>query len=183
MPCGQRCSKLLLWMGLSQCFHSIVPLKVPAPKLDKGFVIGGYFGTRTLECWKAMPSGQRCSKLLLWMDFSLCFLFDCPLESNASQTWQGVCYRWIFCYGDFWVLVGNAKGQRCSKLLLLMGFSLCFHFYCPLESTASQTWQGICHREVFWYGDFWVLVGNAKWPKMLQTFALDGFQWLFSLWF
>ena len=43
----------------------IVPLKVLALKLDKGFVIGGYFGTGTFECWWALPSGQRCSKYLL----------------------------------------------------------------------------------------------------------------------
>ena len=43
----------------------IVPMKVPAPKLDKVFVIGGYFGMGTFECWWVMPSGQRCSKLLL----------------------------------------------------------------------------------------------------------------------
>ena len=43
----------------------IVPLKVLAPKFDKGFVKGGYFGTGTFECWWAMPSGQRGSKYLL----------------------------------------------------------------------------------------------------------------------
>ena len=62
----------------------IVPLKVPAPKFDKGFVIGGYFGTGTFECWWAMPSGQRCSKLLLWMGFINGFHFDFPIESNGS---------------------------------------------------------------------------------------------------
>ena len=116
------------WVSVS-VFTLIVPLKVPPPKLEKGFVIGGYFGTGTFECWGAMPIGQRCSKLLLWMGFSQCFNFDCPLESTASQTLQGICHRWIF-----------------------------------------------------WYRDFWVLVGNAKWPKMLQTYALNGFQSVFSLW-
>ena len=52
------------WVSVS-VFTLIVPLKVPLPKLDKEFVIGGYFGTGTFECWWAMPSGQRCSKLLL----------------------------------------------------------------------------------------------------------------------
>ena len=214
----------------------IVPLKVPPPKLDKEFVIGGYFGTGTFDCWRVMPSGQGWFNLLLWMGFSQCFLFDCPIESTTSQTWHGICHRWIFWYGDFWVLVGNAMwpkmlptfalngfksvfsfdcplesttpkfdkgfiiggyfgtgtfecwwampcGQRCSKLLLWMGLSHCFHFDCPLESTGSQIWQGNCHRWIFWYRDFWVLVGNAKRPKILQNFTLNGFQSLFSLWF
>ena len=34
-------------------FTFIVPLKVPPPKLDKGFVIDGYFGTGTFECCKS----------------------------------------------------------------------------------------------------------------------------------
>ena len=52
------------WVSVS-VFSLIVPLKVPPPKLDKGFVIGGYFGTETFECWWAMPSGQGYFKLLL----------------------------------------------------------------------------------------------------------------------
>ena len=52
------------WVLVS-VFTLIVPLKVLAPKFDKGFVIGGYFGTGTFECWWAMPSGQRFSELLL----------------------------------------------------------------------------------------------------------------------
>ena len=52
------------WVSVS-VFTLIVPLKEPAPKFDKGFVIGGYFGTGTFECCGAMLSGQRCSKLLL----------------------------------------------------------------------------------------------------------------------
>ena len=142
-----------------------------------------------------MPSGKRCSKLLLSMGFSQCFHFDCLLEGTASQTWQGICHRWIFWYGDFWVLLGNAKwpiyalnfssewvsvsvftlivpskvpppkfdkefviggyfgkgtfeywwampsGQRCFKLMLSMGFSQCFLFDCPLESTTYLLWQ------------------------------------------
>ena len=43
----------------------IVPLKIPSLKLDKGFVIGGYFGMGTFEYFWAMPSGKRGSKLLL----------------------------------------------------------------------------------------------------------------------
>ena len=38
-------------------FTLIIPLKVLPPKLDKEFVIGGYFGTGTFPCWWAMPSG------------------------------------------------------------------------------------------------------------------------------
>ena len=52
------------WVSVS-VFTLIVPLKEPAPKFDKGFVIGGYFGTGTFECCGAMPSGQRFSKILL----------------------------------------------------------------------------------------------------------------------
>ena len=73
------------WVSVS-VFTLIVPLKVPAPKLVKGFVIGGYFGTGIFECWWAMPNGQRSSKPLLLMGFSQCFNFDCALESTASQT-------------------------------------------------------------------------------------------------
>ena len=113
------------WVSVS-VLTLIVPWKVTPPKLYKGIVIDEYFGIGTFECWWAMPSGQRCSKLLLWMGFSQCFHFDCPLESRASQISQGICHRWIF-----------------------------------------------------WYGDFWVLMGNAKWPKMLQTFDLNGFQSVF----
>ena len=38
------------WVSVS-VFSLIVPLKVPPPKLDKRFVIGGYFSTETFECW------------------------------------------------------------------------------------------------------------------------------------
>ena len=65
-------------------FTLIVPLKVPPTKLDKGFVIDGYFGRGTFECCGAMPSGQRCSKLLLWMGFNDGFHFDFPVESTGS---------------------------------------------------------------------------------------------------
>ena len=67
-------------------FTLIVPLKVPPPKFNKGFVIVGYFGTGTFECSGAMPSGQRCSKLLLWMGFNDGFHFDFLIESNGSYT-------------------------------------------------------------------------------------------------
>ena len=86
MSSGQRFSKRLLWMGSNDFFSLILALKVPAPKLDKGFAIGKYFGTGTFECWWAMPSGQRCSKLLLWMGSNDCFLFDFGIESTGSQT-------------------------------------------------------------------------------------------------
>ena len=65
-------------------FILIFPLNVPAHRLDKGFFIGEYFGTGTFECWWAMPSGQRCSKLLLWMGFNDGFHFDFPIESTGS---------------------------------------------------------------------------------------------------
>ena len=52
------------WVSVS-VFTLIVPSKVPPPKFDKGFVIGGYFGTETFEYWWAMPSGQGCFNLLL----------------------------------------------------------------------------------------------------------------------
>ena len=45
------------WVSVS-VFTLIVPLKVPPPKFDKGFVIGGYFGTGTFECCGAMLMGQ-----------------------------------------------------------------------------------------------------------------------------
>ena len=48
------CSK---WVSVS-VFTLIVPLKVPPPKFDKGFVIGGYIGTGTFECCGAMLMGQ-----------------------------------------------------------------------------------------------------------------------------
>ena len=44
------------WVSVS-VFTLIVSLKVPPPKLDKGFVIDGYFGMGTFECCLAMPSG------------------------------------------------------------------------------------------------------------------------------
>ena len=71
------------WVSVS-VFTLIVPSKVPPPKFDKGFVIGGYFGTETFEYWWAMPIGQRCSKLLLWMGFNDGFHFDFPIESTGS---------------------------------------------------------------------------------------------------
>ena len=37
------------WVLVS-VFTLIVPLKVLAPKFDKGFFIGKYFGTGTFEC-------------------------------------------------------------------------------------------------------------------------------------
>ena len=45
------------WVSVS-VLTLIVPLKEPAPKFDKGFVIGGYFGTGTFECCGAMLMGQ-----------------------------------------------------------------------------------------------------------------------------
>ena len=45
------------WVSVS-VFTLIVPLKEPAPKFDKGFVIGGYFGTGTFECCGEMLMGQ-----------------------------------------------------------------------------------------------------------------------------
>ena len=59
-------------------FTLIFPLKVMAHRLDKGFVIGEYFGTGTFECYGAMPIGHGCSKLLLWMGSKDCFHFDFP---------------------------------------------------------------------------------------------------------
>ena len=73
------------WVPMT-VFSLILALKVLPPKLDKGFVIGKYFGTGTFECCGAMPSGQRCSKLLLWMGSNDCFLFDFGIESTGSQT-------------------------------------------------------------------------------------------------
>ena len=71
------------WVSM-MVFTLIFPLKVLAHRLDKGFVIGEYFGTGTFECCEAMPSGQRCSKLLLWMGFNGGFHFDFPIESTGS---------------------------------------------------------------------------------------------------
>ena len=110
-------------------FTLIFPLKVLAHRLDKGFIIGEYFGKGTFECWWAMPSDQRSSKLLLSMGFSQCFHFDCPLESTASQIWQGFCHRWIFWYGDFWVLWGNAKWPRMLQTFALNGFQSVFSLW------------------------------------------------------
>ena len=45
-------------------FSFILAWKVPAPKLDKGFAIGKYFGTGTFECWWAMLMGQLSSRVL-----------------------------------------------------------------------------------------------------------------------
>ena len=71
------------WVSM-MVFSLIFPLKVPAHRLDKGFVIGEYFGTGTFECCGAMPSGQRWSKLLLLMGFNGGFHFDFPIESTGS---------------------------------------------------------------------------------------------------
>ena len=65
-------------------FKLIFPLKVLAHRLEKGFVIGEYFGTGTFECFGAMQIGQRCSKLLLWMEFNDGFHFDFSIESTGS---------------------------------------------------------------------------------------------------
>ena len=65
-------------------FTFISPLKVPAHRIDKRFFIGEYFGKGTFECCGAMPSGQRCSKLLLWLGFNDGFHFDFSIESNGS---------------------------------------------------------------------------------------------------
>ena len=65
-------------------FTLIFPLKVPVHRLDKGFVIGEYFDKGTFECSGAMSSGQRCSKLLLWMGFNGGFHFYFPIESTGS---------------------------------------------------------------------------------------------------
>ena len=62
----------------------ILASKVPPPKFDRGFVIGKYFGTGTFECCGAMPSGQRCSNLLLWIGFNVGFHFGFPIESTGS---------------------------------------------------------------------------------------------------
>ena len=40
-------------MLVGSVFALIVPLKVPPTKLDKEFVIDGYFGTGTFECCKS----------------------------------------------------------------------------------------------------------------------------------
>ena len=50
--------------------------QVLAHRLDKRFVIGNYFGTGTFERFVVMPSGNGCSKLLLWMGFYDGFHFD-----------------------------------------------------------------------------------------------------------
>ena len=71
------------WVSM-MVFTLIFPLKVLAHRLDKGFVIGEYFGTGTFECCGAMPSGHGCSKLLLWMGFNDGFHFDFPIESTGS---------------------------------------------------------------------------------------------------
>ena len=73
------------WVSM-MVFTLIFPLKVLAHGIDKGFVIGEYFGTGTFECCGAMPSGQRCSKLLLWMGFNDGFHYYFPIESNGSYT-------------------------------------------------------------------------------------------------
>ena len=44
----------------------IFPLKVPLPKLDKGFVIDGYFGTGTLSVAKVGYNGTLGSILLFF---------------------------------------------------------------------------------------------------------------------
>ena len=44
------------WVSM-MVFTLIIPLKVPAHRLDKGFVIGEYFRTGTYDYCGAMPSG------------------------------------------------------------------------------------------------------------------------------
>ena len=65
-------------------FTLIFPLKVLAHRLDKGFVIGEYFGMGTFECYGAILSGKRCSKLLLWIGVNDGFHFDFSVESTGS---------------------------------------------------------------------------------------------------
>ena len=57
------------WVSVS-VFTLIVSMKVRPPKLDKGFVIGKYFGKGTFECCGAMPMGQRPSRVLCWQSKS-----------------------------------------------------------------------------------------------------------------
>ena len=78
----QFCSE---WVPMT-VFSLILALKVPAPKLDKVLVIGKYFGTGTFECCGAMPSGQRVSKLLLWIGSNDGFHFEFPIEGTGFQT-------------------------------------------------------------------------------------------------
>ena len=66
------------WVPMT-VFSLILELKVLAPELDKGFVIGMYFGMGTFECCRAMPSGQRFSKLLLWIGSNDSFHFEFPI--------------------------------------------------------------------------------------------------------
>ena len=63
------------WLSM-MVFSLMSPLEVQPHRLDKGFVKGKYFGTGTFECWWAMSSGQRCSKLFLYMAFNDGFLFE-----------------------------------------------------------------------------------------------------------
>ena len=124
------------WVSVS-VFTLIVPLKVPPPKFDKGFVIGGYFGTGTFECCGAMPKGQKCSKLLLLMGFNGGFHFDFPIKVPAHRLDKGSVIGEYFCIGTFECCGAMPSGQRCSKLLLWMGFNDGFHFDFPIESTSS----------------------------------------------
>ena len=73
------------WVSM-MVFNLIFLLKLLAHRLDKGFVIGEYFGTGNFECWWAIPNGQRCSKLLLRMGLNDGFHFDFPVESTGSLT-------------------------------------------------------------------------------------------------
>ena len=70
------------WVSFS--VFTLIPLERTSFQILQGFVIGGYFGTGSFECCWAMPSGQRCSKLLLLMGFNGGFYFDFPIESTGS---------------------------------------------------------------------------------------------------
>ena len=57
----------------------------------------------------------------------------------------------------------------CSGWVSLMVFTLIF----PLKVLAHRLDKGLVIGEYFGTGYFLKLLDNAKWPKMLETFALD----------
>ena len=79
--------------------------------------------------------------------------------------------RGLLSVAGQWQVAKDAP-NFCSGLVSMMVFSLII----PLKVLARRLDKGFVNGEYFCTGTFECGFGNAKWLKMLQTFALDGFQ-------
>ena len=88
------------WVSVS-FFTLIVLLKVMPPKLDKGFVIGAYFGTGTFKCWGAMPRVKDAPNFCsVWVSASV-FTLIVPLKVPPPKLEKGFVIGGYFGMGTF----------------------------------------------------------------------------------